>query len=260
MEFALVIPCYNFASGLGRSFERIAEWRRVKAPGCRVYFVNDGSTDDTSKLLSDFAKSNADWCEAIDLPKNQGKGAAVRTGFLAAQKRCSKVVFTDCDIHYGLDLIIDRILPGLEDNDVVITDRSWVDESRAQTFVRHMASGLFSRAVGTLTGVLFHDTQAGLKGYRADSCLPLFELQQINSFSFDVEILSIAVYYRLRILQLPIMFSESYKFPESSTIRLVRTSLKMFGDLVRINLNWKRGRYASSALASRIDRQIYRIN
>ena len=260
MEFALVIPCYNFATGLARTFERVAEWRRLKAPNCRVFFVNDGSTDDTGQLLSDFATRNSVWCEAINLPKNQGKGAAVRAGFLAAQKRFSRIVFTDCDIHYGLDMIVDRVLPGLEENDVVIADRSWVDESRAQTFTRRLTSGLFSRAVGTLTGVLFHDTQAGMKGYRTESCAPLFEMQRINSFSFDVEILSIAVYYRLRVLQLPVAFAESYEFPETSTIRIVRTSFKMLGDLIRINLNWKRGCYTSSKLAERIDHQIYRIN
>lgn len=259
VDFALIIPCYNFADGLVRTFDSLSAWRRGQALGCRVYFVNDGSTDDTLEKLKEFAARNPDWCEIVNLPINRGKGAAVRAGFIAARSHHSRVVFTDCDIHYGLDVVIDRILPGLETNDVVIVDRSWVDQSRAQTFLRRLSSALFSKVAGTLTGVLFRDTQAGLKGYRTEACAPIFELQRINSFSFDVEVLSIATYYRLRVHQVPIAFAPGYEFPKTSTIRFMQTSFSMLCDLLRINLNWKCGLYESKALSARIDGQIYQI-
>lgn len=259
MNFALVIPCYNYSSGIERTFARISEWRAIKAPLCHVYFVNDGSTDDTLFKLRAFAEANNQWCHVVNLEKNQGKGAAVKAGFMAASKQHAKIVFTDCDIHYGLDVICDRVLPGLEHNDVVTVDRSWVDEARGQRFVRRISSALFNKAAGTLTGVMLHDTQAGLKGYCAETCLPVFDLLRIKSFSFDVEVLSIALFYRLRVLQVPITFDRNYDFPQTSTIRIVRTSLKMLRDLLRINFNWKTGRYRSAVLAGNIDKQIYKI-
>src|SRR5207302_5658056 len=143
--------------------------------------------DGTLELLKEFGEKHTSWCEVVSLPKNSGKGAAIRKGFEAVCDRVDFMVFTDCDLHYGLNIISERVLPDLEHNDIAIVDRSWVTESKHQAISRRIASGVFKRIVSILTGVNFKDTQAGLKGFRVEACRPIFACLTLNGFSFDVE-------------------------------------------------------------------------
>lgn len=259
MKIGLVIPCYNYSAGLSKSFEKILQWRSKQALNLQVCFVDDGSTDATSSVLREITAPHSDWCHFISLARNQGKGAAVRTGFSYFKDKVDCVVFTDCDLHYGLRIISDRLIPSLEDNDIAILDRSWIVEARHRSVLRRMASGIFNRAVSILTDVNYHDTQAGLKAFRVSSCAPVFDVLSLRGFAFDVEVLSIALHYRLRIAQVPIRFSEEYEFPETSTISLIKNSLKMFSDLLVIGRNWRKGRYRNSTLIRKIDASVYEI-
>lgn len=262
-RFALIIPCYNFAAGLPRTLESIENWRRTKALGAIVHFVDDGSTDETPRLLEEFASRRGDWARVTTQPRNKGKGAAIRAGFKTALAQDGSelraLLFTDCDLHYGLEIINDRILPGLIENDVVTVDRSWSLSAKHQSLSRRLASGSFNRAMAILTGVTFRDSQAGLKGFKIGSCRPIFELLTLDGFAFDVEALSIALFYRLRVLQIPVRFARTYEFPQTSSVRIVRSSLKMFADLIKINFNWKTGKYQNHELASQVERSVYSI-
>lgn len=261
MKCALVIPCYNFASGLPLTFARLKAWRMKDAGNeWKVIFVDDGSSDNTLEVLRRLAAEGAGWCDYIALEKNSGKGAAVREGLKKSVRDGAEIAFfTDCDLHYGLTIITERMLPELAHADVVIVDRTWDESSRHPSLRRRFASWLFSRFVGTLTGLTYLDSQAGLKGFRLSACKDIFPLLRIESFAFDVEILSIALYHRLRVHQVPVRFNQDHGFPAQSTIKLVRTSLKMFADLFRVNLNWKRGFYDSPAMHESVDRIVYTI-
>lgn len=258
MKAGLIIPCYNFSSGIEKTCERVKAWREKQSSDWTVYVVDDGSSDDTPARIKAFAEANP-WCRLLTHERNKGKGAAVQTGFKAASPLCEAIIFTDCDLHYGLDIIGERFLPALTENDIVILDRSWTTAPRAGSLLRRLTSFLFNRFVSVLTGVNFRDTQAGLKGFRTKTCASIFERCRLPGFTFDVEVLSIALYYRLRIQQIPILFAAGYAFPKHSTISVLKSSAVMFRDLFSIYFNWKRHAYDDPALKSRIDQAVYTI-
>jgi hypothetical protein len=167
-------------------------------------------------------------------------------------------VFSDCDLYYGLDIILERMLPLLHQADIVIIDRTLTRRDTAVPLRRRVASAMFNRLVAILTGIHFKDTQAGLKGFRAQTCRPLFEVLTLQRFAFDVELLSVALHHQFRIEQLPI---ESLQSPadQFSTVSMLPASLQMFADLLQINRNWKAGRYQSPALQDRLEAKIYAI-
>ena len=256
----LIIPCYNFSLDICTTLQKVREWKTLNSLPLKLCIVDDGSTDDTFQRISDFAQSNRNWVFPLKLSSNSGKGKAVRTAVQILQEDCEKIIFTDCDLHYGLDIISKKIIPELDNNDVVIADRSWMEKSRGANYIRTLYSAIFNRVVSILTGVNFKDTQAGLKGFRTQTTKPIFSLLTLNSFSFDVEILSIALFYRLRVKQIPISYPKTYLFPEDSRVRIFKHSILMLIDLIKINLNWKKGKYYSKALSDSIESDSFEIS
>lgn len=260
LDFALVIPFYNYEAKAIETLTRVKEWREKNRISCQVVCVDDCSKDGTPALLDRFMAAHSEWCRLVRLPENHGKGGAVRAGFKVAKDLSEIVVFTDCDLHYGLNVINERVVPLLDQNDVVILERSWVASAKHQSWTRRLASDIFNRAAIVFTGVFYRDTQAGLKGFRSASCAALFDALRIERFAFDVEVLSLAIFYRYRIAQVPIQFADGYAFPQSSTVNLFRTWLPMCIEVLKINLNWKLKRYHKRALLDRIDQAIYTIH
>jgi glycosyltransferase involved in cell wall biosynthesis len=74
-NICIVIPVFNHGLTVGRVVREAKDY-------FPVIVVNDGSTDDTGKILA--AESGI---SVVTLPQNQGKGAALRAGFLAAEQR-----------------------------------------------------------------------------------------------------------------------------------------------------------------------------
>jgi dolichyl-phosphate beta-glucosyltransferase len=255
-RIVVIIPVYNYASQIDQSLKALAQWKaRHIEHQIEIIFSDDGSTDESAQHVRSFLTTQGQGWTLITHDKNTGKGAAIRRGLTKAKSlSADTIVFCDCDLYYGLNIIFDRLTVALVDADIAIVDRSWRRDRVKASPLRTLASAIFNRSVSILTGVALRDTQAGLKAFRANSCWPVFDLLTIDGFTFDVEILSIALFYRLRIKQIPIEVS---KLSSATTVSILRSSLAMIVDLFRININWKTGRYSQSQLISRIESDVY---
>jgi glycosyltransferase involved in cell wall biosynthesis len=256
----LIIPVYNFQHGLAHTFARLKTWRQdnPQVP-FRLCFVNDGSTDASLATLQSFALAQASWVEVLDMPLNQGKGACIKQGFIALAKHCDKIIFTDCDLYYGLDLIAPAIRE-LDHSDIVILDRSLFHSYGARSPYRNLASRLFNKFICVLTGVSFFDTQAGFKAFRVDVCLPIFMHLQIKRFAFDVELLAYATRYLLRIHALPVLLTEAKQQEmQKSTIKLT-TTFEVVADIFRISRLLARSFPADAEIKEKLQSRIHRVS
>lgn len=260
ITLALVIPVFNFARGIEQTLQRLDHWEKQLADvSVNIVFSDDGSEDGTGEIIDAFITAVRPQWWLLRATKNQGKGQALRAGIQIAYE-CNPdiIVFSDCDLHYGLEIITERLVPRLGKADIVIADRSFSDQGNTATWVRQLASAVFNRMIAILTGVTYKDTQAGLKGFCAEACRPLFDVLTLKGFAFDVELLSVALRYRMRIEQLPVEFGDrSMGLP--SSVALIPSSLRMLLALLRINRNWKTGCYESPALRQRIEQTVYTI-
>jgi glycosyltransferase involved in cell wall biosynthesis len=172
----------------------------------------------------------------IELPRNRGKGAAVAAGMLAATGRVR--IFTDVDLPYGLapvPLIVEAVeRRGFH---LVIGDRT-------------LPSALFTEFVGRLVTGGFFDTQCGLKAVRGDVADTLFHAVRIERFAFDVELVYVALKHRADIHRIPVRLIRN----DTSSVRLVRDSVRGVVDVFRIKLHQLRGHYAVPALADVLHR------
>src|SRR5690606_24244305 len=116
----------------------------------------------------------------VVLPRNRGKGAAVRTGVLAARGRT--IAFTDADLAYSPDQLVGLLEEVEAGWDVVVGSRHHPGSTRVTAPRRLRAIG--GRVVNGFTHAVllgaYRDTQAGLKAFRSDVARTLFELGRIE--------------------------------------------------------------------------------
>jgi dolichyl-phosphate beta-glucosyltransferase len=235
---SLVLPAYNAARYLGSSLAVLQEHRR-RWPASEVLVVDDGSRDDTARVAEEQA---GDGIRCLKLPKNVGKGGAVRAGMLAAKGDYR--IFMDADVPYELEAV-DTMLRYLDfkEFDVTIGSRH-VPGSHFDvrlSWPRRLSSLLFTTFVSRMVVGGMVDTQCGIKGFRAAAAERLFSMSVINGFAFDVEILYLAFKLTLDIKRVPVRQVRD----EPSTISLSRQSVKMLVDVLRVPARYYRGGYST---------------
>ena len=188
----LVIPCYNEASRLDtETFLRFSNSRRDVG----LLFVDDGSTDSTSRLLADLAANSAGTVDTLRLPRNQGKAQAVQRGIVAAiDKRPELIGYWDADLATPLDAIDEflEILDTRPDIDIVIGSRVKLLGRRIERHAfRHYAGRLFATAASLALHLDVYDTQCGAKIFRVNSEIRrVFATPFLSRWVFDIEMLA----------------------------------------------------------------------
>ncbi|MHB8663079.1 MAG: glycosyltransferase [Acidimicrobiales bacterium] len=227
-RLSVVLPAYG-------EERRIADTvRRVRAAleplgELEIVVVDDGSTDATAS-----AAKGAQADQVVRLPVNQGKGAAVRAGVLAA--RGSTVAFTDADLAYSpaqIATLVDEVEKGW---DVVVGSRHSV---RAPVGMRDVGHLVFNAATRVVLDRRFADTQCGFKGFHHEAARRLFARARVDRFAFDVEMLWLAGHLGMTVEEVPVELDR----PEGSTVRFSVDALRMLRDLARIRWWAARGAY-----------------
>jgi len=245
-RLTVILPVYNESGLILRSVENVLDYAS-KHPEYRFVFVDDGSTDETVKLLrSRLEEGNDQAVSFLALPRNRGKGHAIKTTLGLTQS--PYVCFTDGDLAYSLDYL-PVLENALETHDLAIGSRSLPGGSRNQAGVirsRKLLGWAFNAMVRLSLGLPFRDTQAGLKGFRADVAEHLFEVQRIHGFGFDAEILFLAKKYGYRVAEFPVEVRSDHSY-KNAKIALFKTAFRMLTEVIDIRTNQVLGRYRLKA-------------
>ena len=237
---SVVLPCFRSATLAEGSAARLSEYLASAGFTYEIVVVDDGGRD-----FRDDAFAGRLDVRLVRLDRNRGKGAAVRAGMLAARGEVR--VFTDVDLPYDLDLIpVMREYIRTSGYHLVIGDRTLPGSaySEVTSAKRRAASAVFSAFVGRIVTGGFFDTQCGLKAIRGDLADLMFPLQRIDRFTFDVELVYLALKHRLDIKRIPVQLRNN----QTSTVRLFRDSTQGVADVVRIKYHQARGHYQSAEI------------
>ncbi|MBI3511122.1 MAG: glycosyltransferase [Bacteroidetes bacterium] len=237
MKLSIILPSYKSAVLLREQLPAFKKWLSEKFPSNEIIVVDDGSGDggETEKVV---LQNN---CTFIGLKKNTGKGGAVRAGMKIATGDVR--IFTDADVPFEFETI-ERFVQYLTEKEfhIVIGDRR-LPESKYFSEIkgmRKLGSRIFTFIVGRFITTGMFDTQCGIKGFRAKTADDLFLVSRLNSFTFDVELLYIALKRNYDIKKLPVHFRSS---DDHSSVSLMRHAPGMLVDLFRIKWNHVRGKY-----------------
>ena len=235
---SLIIPAYNEASRLPATLEQVNAFLQEQSYSWEVLVVENGSTDRTHALAEAFAKAHSGFRV---LRSAKGKGAAVRTGMLATEGEWRMML--DADLSMPVSEINRFFPPKLDGADIAIASREAPGAKRHnEPQYRHFGGRLMNWLIRVLALPDLQDTQCGFKSFSARAAEALFSRQQLDSWSFDVEVLYIAQQFGYRIAELPI----DWYYYEFSHVQPLKDSWNMFWDLLKIRRKAARGEYAAA--------------
>ncbi len=240
-SISIIIPCYKEREVITSNALAIDTFVRERFQEHEIVVVTDGSPDGTAGAVEQLKQSRPELpIVHIAFPKNRGKGAAVRAGFLAAKHEL--VIMIDADLTISI-AELENFLPAIEHADMAIASRlvpGTVFEEPTP-FRRVLTARVFHILQILLLGNFeFSDTQCGFKLFRRERTLPIFRTLTIDRFAFDAELLFLARRMNLRVAILPVRI---LKDARNTNVRIVRDSLNMFGALLKIRWNESLGRY-----------------
>ena len=213
-NICVVIPVFNHGLTVGR----VAREAKDYFP---VIVVNDGSTDDTAKILA--AESGI---VVVTLPRNQGKGDALRAGFIAAEKRgFTHAITIDADgQHATRELPLFAAASRKQPAAFIIGVRDLAREKAPRG--RRLTNRISTFWFKVETGVALADTQCGYRSYP----LPTINRLRIKSqhYAYELEIMVKAAWAGIPLVAQPV--SADYA---AATSRL--SHFDPWRDMVRIS-------------------------
>jgi dolichyl-phosphate beta-glucosyltransferase len=208
VALSIVIPAFNEEERLPASLGAISAYlaARPSAPRVEVIVVDDGSDDATAARAEEAGRRYGLDLRVLRLPRNSGKGFAVRTGCLEAAGL--SVLVTDADLSTP---IYEWEKLAAADAPVAIGSRA-LDESlvkEEQPFYRKAMGKLFNRLVRLVAVPGIHDTQCGFKLFSREAAREIFTRAKVDRFAYDVEALLLARQLGYGIAEVPVLWFNS---------------------------------------------------
>jgi dolichyl-phosphate beta-glucosyltransferase len=238
---SIVIPGYNEYLRIGSTLDKIQNYLKLKPFSAELIVVDDGSTDRTYELLQE-AALRFPIIRILRNDRNHGKGFSVRRGVL--ESRGELVVFTDADLSAPIEEV-DKLLESLERTraDAAVGSRALQKEliGVRQPLLREYGGRLFNLVVRLATGLKIRDTQCGLKLFRRVSTRRAFELQRVEGFGFDPELLFLIERQGGKVVEVPVRWDND----PATKVHVVSDAARAFLDLVALRWRAATGKYSS---------------
>jgi len=196
VKLSVVVPVYNEAATIVASLERV----KLAPFNKEIIVVDDGSTDGTREILAKIVDPDI---KVFFHRQNQGKGAALRTGF--AQAMGDYVVVQDADLEYDprdYPMLLEPLLNG--EADVVFGSRFLSGPKRVLFFWHYVANQLLTLASNMTTNLNLTDMETGYKAFRLEVVRKL----SLRSDRFGIEPEMTAKVARMgcRVFEVPISY------------------------------------------------------
>lgn len=155
LSISMVLPAFNEEENIVEAARQCLEFATKRFRAAEVIVVDDGSKDDTAKVVTELAR---DWpqLKLISFAQNRGYGAAIAAGFRAATS--DLVFFTDADLQFDVRELAD-LVPLIGEADAVMGFRVY----RYDSVLRCVLSWAYNRIVRVLFRVKVRDVDCSFK-------------------------------------------------------------------------------------------------
>ena len=164
MNVSIVIPVYNEEESLPKLQQALHEvLDSHSAVNWEVIYVDDGSTDESPKILEKIAQDDSDHVRVVEFSSNFGQTAAIAAGIDYAQGE--SIVLLDADMQndpVDIPMMLEKLDQGY---DVV---SGWRVNRQDKFLTRTIPSRSANWLISTVTGVKLHDYGCTLKAYRRE--------------------------------------------------------------------------------------------
>jgi glycosyltransferase involved in cell wall biosynthesis len=200
LTLSVIIPCYNEVE----TIEKVVE--RVQAVGIvdEIVIVDDGSADGTRDILTRMKADGTQGIRIIFHERNQGKGAALVTGFAAASGDI--LLIQDADLEYDPRDYPHLIQPIIEEiSPVVYGSRFLGGPRKAMNFWNMIANKGLTLATNILYNAILSDMETCYKVFRADVVRDM--VIHARGFEFEPEFTAKILKQGIRIYEVPISYN-----------------------------------------------------
>ena len=163
MDISVIVPLFNEAESLPELYAWIQRVMNENKFTYEVIFINDGSTDDSWKVIQDL-KAKSDNVRAIRFRRNYGKSPALFCGFERAEG--DVVITMDADLQDSPDEIPELYRMVMQDGYDLVS--GWKQKRYDNTFTKNIPSKIYNATARKVTGLKLHDMNCGLKAYRKE--------------------------------------------------------------------------------------------
>ena len=236
MKISICIPMYNEITTVAAT---AAELVRVMDGYCggngdsyELIFSDDGSEDGTFEAIpkTEAVGARHGVIVPIRTSANYGKGAAVRRAAIASTG--DLVMYTDCDLAYGTEAIIDAVEVMKKGGCDMLTGSRAIhpDGYKSYTRMRKLASKVYIKLLNLITGLNVTDSQCGFKLFSGALARRIFPLAETNGWAFDLELFLLAAREGAVIKEHPVSIVNH----RESRISVLRDSVKMLREMIVI--------------------------
>jgi dolichyl-phosphate beta-glucosyltransferase len=237
-KYSIVIPAYNESARIPATLKAVVACIRERGWDAEVIVVNDGSTDATAGIVCDIAGKTPE-VRLLENPGNHGKGYSVRNGILNALG--DVVMFTDSDLSAPIEEA-ERLFAAIASGADIAIGSRWLESGR-QTHRQPLYRQFFGRCFNMVCRMVMHlpfaDTQCGFKAFTRAAAQTVFQLQTVERWGFDPEILFIALKRGFRIVEVPV----SWAHDERTRMSYLKDGIQMLKELAIIRWNALTGHY-----------------
>ncbi|MCI0441621.1 glycosyltransferase family 2 protein [bacterium] len=229
VNLSIVVPAFNEEKRIESPLDEVVQYLRSRFDHWELIYSDDGSTDKTLEKLRRLQERYPE-IKIVAVPKNRGKGSAVRIGMSAASGNV--ILFSDTDFSTPIQEA-ERLFRYLDDGyDVAIGSRGLSDSQVEvhQAWAREMMGKMFNAMLRSLLPIEFKDTQCGFKMFSRKAVDIILPKMHLESFAFDVEMLIIAQANRLRIAEVPVIWRNVL----DSRVHPIRNSMEMIRDVLKV--------------------------
>ncbi len=163
MNLSIVIPLLNEEESLNELYHWIAEVMQSNGFLYEILFIDDGSTDDSWKVIEKLANEHRE-VRGIRFLKNFGKSQALHAGFAIAEG--DVVITMDADLQDNPEEIPELYEMITKEGYQLVS--GWKKKRYDSVVTKNLPSKLFNFAARKTSGVKLHDFNCGLKAYRSD--------------------------------------------------------------------------------------------
>lgn len=242
---SIVIPCYNEERNLRLgALENVAHFLAKKNYSYEVIIVDDGSTDESRKLINEFLSDHQNF-RLLSRP-HKGKAGTVIAGTMEAKGEY--VLFTDLDQATPINQL-DKLLPYFEKGyDLVLGSRN--SQRKGAPLTRLAMARGFMWLRNLILDLGIKDTQCGFKAFTREATHNIFPRMRVYSLKrlvsgstvtagFDVELLYIAKLLGYKLAEVPV----EWHYQETRNVSPVKDSVYGLVDLIKIRINSISGSY-----------------
>jgi len=222
-KISIVMPAYNEAKRIVYSIDETAKTFRDFGCAWELIIVDDGSTDGTYEKASVLTRKYPGELLVKRGFGHIGKGRAIKKALRYAEGEYIIFLDADMDLHPAQIQTCFDIMH-LDDADVVIGSKLHPNSKVNYPLSRKIISYVYYFLVRILFRLPCHDTQTGIKLFKAEAVKKTFRRVLVKKFAFDLEVLVNAHHLGYRIAEAPIILNHQRRFSRIGLRSIITTT------------------------------------